>query len=285
MAIASGASSDAAPFSSTTPSSDDLSDGVEWAARLGYAAKGVIYAIIGGLAVQQAVGRGGDIAGSREALREIASQSFGTVLLTLVTAGLGAYVIWRLVQALLDPEASVSSDDDTRWGHRAFYFASAVIYGALTWVGISILTGNGGGGGGSSPSSDGAQSLLSTTWGTWLLGIIGVAVLVRGALQIRKAYTESFKEGIRSFDLGPAKGRWILRASRVGLTARGVVFGIIGVSVVTAALTRDASEAEGTSGALAGLVGHPWLLGSVGVGLICYAIYQWVKARYRIIGV
>ena len=258
-----------------------LSDGVELAARVGYAAKGVVYAVIGGLAVQQAVGSGGDVSGTREALREIASGPLGTVALTLVTVGLGAYVVWRLVQAVADPEGDERDSEGKRWARRVFYLLSAVLYGFLTWYGISILTGSGGGG---SSSNQQTQGLLAHGWGVWLVGAGGVAIIGRGLWQIWKAYTDRFRKGIRRFDLGPARGRWVLAVSRIGLTARGVVFGIVGGSMIHAALTRDASDAQGTGGALELLVGMPWLLGTVGVGLICYAVYQWAKARYRIIG-
>lgn len=286
MAVASHERLDQSQSTSSSDSvpTEQLSNGVEWAARLGYAAKGLVYAVVGGIAIQQALGQGGDVGGAREALEQIASGPFGTTLLALVTAGLVGYVIWRLVQAFLDPEAEVTDSDGSRWAVRAFYLVSAATYGLLAWFGFSILTGNGGGSG-SSSSSEQAQGLMSTTWGVWLLGIIGLAMLVRGGVQFWKAYTESFREKISRFDLGPARGRWVLTASRVGLTARGVVFAIIGVSVVHAAWTRDASSAQGTEGALESLVGSPWLLGAVGVGLVCYAVYQWVKARYRIVGV
>ncbi len=280
MELASGAMSSSSSPPSSVPS-QRVSDGVEMAARMGYAAKGVVYAVIGGLAVKQALGSGGDLTGSREALREIASGPLGTVLLGLVTAGLAAYVIWRLVQVLLDPDGSAGNSDGGRWAQRGFYLFSAVAYAFLTWYGVAILMGSGSG---SSSSGKRTQGLLSHGWGVWAVGIAGVAIIARGGWQLWKAYTERFRKKIRRFDLGPVRGRWVLRASRVGLTARGVVFGIIGVSLLHAALTRNASNAQGTEGALRLLVGTPWLLGAVGAGLVCYAVYQWVKARYRIIG-
>ena len=280
MELTSDALSSSNSSSSSVPSGK-VSDGVEMAARIGYAAKGVVYAVIGGLAVKEAFGSGGDVTGSREALQEIASGPFGTVLLGFVTAGLAAYAIWRLVQAAVDPDGGADDSDGKRWAQRLFYLFSAVVYGFLTWYGISILTGSGGG---SSSSGQQTQGLLAHTWGAWLVGIAGVAIIARGGWQLWKAYTDRFRKKIRRFDLGPVRGRWVLRASRIGLTARGVVFGIIGVSLVYAALTRDPSNAQGTEGALGLLVGTPWLLGAVGAGLCCYAVYQWVKARYRIIG-
>lgn len=269
-------------------SGDDVSDGVEWAARAGYAAKGLVYAVVGVLAVQQ-VFAGGDAEGTRGALDTMASGAFGHVLMWVMTIGLAGYVVWRLTQAILDPEADVVDDGDAkRWAKRAFYFGSAVIYALLAWYAAQLAMG-GGGGGGSGGSGGGSQGwvsqLMGMQWGVWLVGAVGVGIIGRGLLQFYKAYTDKFKEKISSFDLGPGRSRWVMRASRLGLTARGVIFALIGGSVIRAALSRNPEEAQGLEGSLEFLVTNPWLLGAVGVGLVGYAVYQWVKARYRLIGV
>lgn len=267
--------------SSSTP---DPSDGVVWAARAGYTAKGAVYGLVGVLALQQAIGRGGDISGTTEALDHIRSSPFGQVLLAAVAVGLAGYVVWRLVQAVADPEADDS--DDHRWATRLFYFGSAITYGLLAWTAVELLTGNGGASG---DSSGGSRSwtarLMSMQWGVWLVGAVGLGIIGRGLLQLWKAYTESFREKIHSFDLGPGREQWVVTASRLGLTARGVIFGIIGGSFLRAAATHDPSDARGLEGSLEFLTASPWLLGAVGVGLMGYAVYQWVKARYRLIGV
>jgi hypothetical protein len=265
--------------------SGDLPPGVEWAARAGYAAKGVVYAVIGGLAVQRALGTGGEISSTREALEELAAAPFGVLLLTVVTAGLAAYVLWRLVQAFLDPEGRMDDDTSTvrRWARRGFSLVSAGIYGLLAYYGVTILlAGRGGGGSSGGPL---LADLMSTSWGRWLVGLVGAGIVVRGGLQLVKAYTESFRKRIRSFQFGPGTHRWVLLASRLGISARGVVFALVGGMVVHAAATRDPDGARGTEDALQLLVGHPWLLGAAGAGLVFYGLYQWVKARYRILGV
>ena len=277
------------PGSRSNPSAQDgMGKGVEVAARVGYAAKGVVYAVIGGLAVQQAIGRGGEITSTREALEEIASAPFGTILLGLVTAGLVGYVVWRLVEAVVDPEGDDGDDDGKRWLRRGFAVISAVAYGFLAYYGVTILMGSGGGGGsggGSGGSGSMVGGLMTSTWGRWLVGAIGAGVVIRGGIQLVKAYTESFREKIRSFDFGPGTRTWVLRASRLGITARGIAFGLVGGSIINAAVTRNPNEAQGTEGVLQSLVGNPWLLGAMGLGLVFYGVYQWVKARYRIVGV
>lgn len=259
-------------------------DWVEPAARFGYAAKAVVYAVVGGLAIQQAM-RQGDVSGTSGALGEIASGPLGRIGLAVVTVGLAGYVVWRLVQAIFDPEGGDGDDSAAlRWAKRAFYLGSAATYGLLTYTGASIVLGSGGGSGG---GSDGAwaSDLMAMTWGTFLVAAVGAGIVVRGVVQFVKVYTGSFRKRIQSFDLGAGTERLVLAISRVGLTARGVIFGLIGGSVVHAAITRDPEEARGLEGALEGLVTRPWLLAAVGVGLVSYAVYQLVKARYRLIGV
>lgn len=284
-----------APGSSTgSGTSDELGDGIEVLARTGYAAKGVVYLVIGILAVQLALaGSGGETSSTRGALQRISEASFGQVALLIVTIGLAAHTLWRLFQAAMDPEAAQSSDGEKkRWLKRGFFLISAVAYGLLTYSGIEILTGLGGGGEGGGGGSGGGRSnaawtaeLMSMTFGVWLVGIVGAGVVIRGLMQFVKAYTQGFQDKMSSFDFGPKRRTWIIRVSRLGLTARGVVFGIIGGSIVYAAVTHDPEEARGLEGALDMLISRPWLLGGLGAGLACYAVYQWVKARYRIIGV
>lgn len=262
-------------------SASDVPDWIESVARTGYAGKGVIYAVIGGLAVQQAIGSGGGTSGSRGALREIASAPFGQIALGLVAVGLVAYVIWRFVQAIWDPEGKVSDDDKKRWGTRLFYLGSALIYGVLAYYAVSLLLGTDGGGSGAGWVAE----LMSLTWGAILVGAVGVGIVIRGIYQFVKAYTDTFTERISARELGHTTHKWVLRVSRLGLTARGIVFAIIGSSVLYAAVTRNPDQARDLEGALDFLTTSPWLQGALGVGLFAYAIYQWIKARYRLIGV
>lgn len=266
---------------------------VEAAARAGYTAKGLVYAFMGFLAVRAAAGLGGEAGGSREALQEIAGGPMGRVLVGLLAGGLVGYVIWRLVQAFADPEGSPDEEGFKRLAMRVFYVGSAAIYGLVAYTAVELvldasvgLGGSPGGPAAAAPTGrEEAAWLMSTAWGVWLLGAIGIGMVARGSYQFFKAYTASFADKIRSFELGPARSHWVLSVSRIGLTARGIIFWIIGGLLIHGSFTRDPSEAEGVKGALEFLQGEPWLLGAIGLGLMGYGIYQWVKARYRLIGV
>ena len=266
--------------------SQGASDGVELLARVGYTAKGVVYALIGVLAVQQALGNGGATSGTREALRRVADAPWGTALLALITVGLVGHVVWRWVQAFIDPEGRRSADGAKRWLTRAFHFASGVVYALLAYYGATLVLGSPGGG---SNGSDGdsptwVAQLMRMRWGVWLVGAAGAGIVIRGVVQLVKAYTRSFREKIHTHELG-SREKWATTAGRIGLSARGVVFGIVGASVIRAAVAHDPQEAQGLEGALEMLSASPWLLGGIGAGLVAYAVYQWVKARYRLIGV
>ena len=261
------------------------SDGVQLMARAGYTAKGIVYALIGALALQQALGNGGSTSGTREALRNVAGAPWGTALLAMVTLGLMGHVAWRWVQAFSDPEGRRSGDGDAkRWLLRAFHFMSGAMYGLLAYYGATLVLGAGAGGADDSSSSWVAQ-LLQMTWGVWLVAIVGAGIVARGLVQFVKAYTQSFRKKIVTRELDATREKWVITASRVGLTARGVVFWIIGASIIRAAMAHDPQRAQGLEGALDTLASRPWLLGSIGAGLVAYAVYQWVKARYRLIGV
>src|SRR5215203_193551 len=121
----------------------------EWLARAGLVSRGVIYAIIGVLAVKLALGDGGKTTNQKGALQTIVEQPFGKTLLILTAIGLAGYAIWRLVRAAIGhgPEAS----DDTK--ERVAGFASGIAYAALCVTAVSILVGSGGGGGGGSPDT------------------------------------------------------------------------------------------------------------------------------------
>lgn len=255
---------------------------IEPAARVGYAAKGLVYAIVGGLAIRQAFGSG-DVGGASEAFRQLAGSPVGKLLLAAIAAGLAGYVLWRLVQAILDPEADGSDDADVlRWGKRGFYLLSAGVYALLAYQAAMLVIGDGGGSGGSSQAW--TARLMSVRWGIWLVALVGVGIVGRALLQFAKAWTRSFTEKIQAFELSPTQRRWVIGASRLGLVARGVIFTLIGSSLVQAALSDDPDEARGTEGALQMLIASPWLIGGIGVGLLAYAVYQWVKSRYRLVG-
>jgi len=256
------------------------SDWVEILARLGYAAKGVVYMIVGVLAVQAAFGGGGQTTGGKGALRSLADEPFGQVLLWLLGIGLVGYAVWRFIQAGVDPEGK--GTDAKGMAARIGYAASGVIHSGLALYAFRLATGSGGGGGGGTQTV--TAKVLSNPFGAWVVGLAGVAVIVYGIKAAYRAYTRKYREKVAFGHLDRRARTLIDRAGRLGLSARAVVFGLIGIFLIKAAIQSDPSEARGLEGALDTLASQPygpWLLGLVAIGLVCYGFYSLVKARYR----
>ena len=259
-------------------------DKMEKLARAGYLTKGVVFAIIGVLAFQAAIGSGGQTSGSRGAIRQIAEQPFGQVLLILTAIGLLGYAVWRFIQAIKDPEGKGSDGEGI--AKRVGYGLSGAIYAFLSFYAASIAfgwsTGSSGGSGGGKTAW--TAQLLAQPFGQWLVGLVGVAVIGLGAYQIYKAVKEKFMDSLKTGEMSQTERTWAERAGKFGLSARGVIFGIIGGFLIVAAVQSDPSETRGLGGVLDTLARQPygpWLLGLVALGLIAYAVHCVVQSRYR----
>ena len=117
--------------------------------------------------------------------------------------------------------------------------------------------------------------------------IIGAGVVGAGLYQFYKAYSNKFEKRLRMAQVSADSRQWVRRVAKLGLTARGVTFVVIGWFLVRAGLTTDAGEARGLGGALRTLSQQdygPWLLGGVGIGLAAYGAFAIVTGRYRQIG-
>jgi hypothetical protein len=259
------------------------SHGIELLARVGFAAKGVVYLAIGVLTARAAASLGGGGAqGSREALTSLHAGPFGAALLTAVAIGLAGYVVWRLVEAFADPERRGTGLRGL--AIRGGMLVSAFLHAGLTiWIVRTLLGDGSAGSGGGEGARTWSARLLAQPFGAWLLGAVGVGIIAYGVAEWVRAYRTSFQKRMRS-EMDFRTRRWARRIARAGLISRGIVFWIIGGFVVHAALTADPSQARGLEGALTA-VGEqaygPWLMGLVALGLTAYGVFQWVKAWYR----
>jgi hypothetical protein len=250
-------------------------------ARCGLVAKGASYAIVGVLALKLAVGDGGKATSRQGALQAIAHHSYGKVLLVVLAAGLAAYALWRFVQAFA--ERGEDSAAKT-WAKRAGYVGRGLIYAGLTYSAVKILVDAGGNQSQNTKAHKTAAAILSWPGGTWIVGVVGSAIVVAGLVNVYRAVSTSFEDRWRTGEMGATARKWGKRVGVAGHLARGVVFGLIGVFVVKAAVDYNPKDAIGFDGALQKLAhsSHgPYLLGVTAVGLVCYALYCLVDARYR----
>lgn len=254
---------------------------VERLARLGFAAKGIVYITIGALATRAALGSGGATTDTRGAIETIGQQPFGRVLLGVLSIGLLGHALWRFVEAAVDPERR--GTDAKGLAKRLGYAGIGVLYVGLALTAVQLMRGSGGADG--NATADWTARLMGQPFGRWLVALIGLGVIGIGLYQFYQSYTAKFKEKLKLGEMSSTEQEWTIRSGRFGLAARGVVFGIIGGFLVQAALQSSAENVQGLGGALQALAAQrplgPWLLGIVAVGLIAYGIYTLISARYR----
>jgi hypothetical protein len=254
---------------------------IERLARFGYTTKGIVYVIIGILAVMAAFGTGGKTTGSKGAIRTIAAQPFGQFLLILAALGLLGYVIWRFVEAIKDPDNK--GTDAKGIVTRIGYAISGSIYATLAFYAANMALGSGGASGGNS-KQDWTARLLAQPFGRWLVGIIGIVIIGVGFYRLYKAYKTKFRRKLNLRELSLSQERAVVNTCRFGIAARGVVFVLIGIFLTRAARQYDASEVKGLDGILLTVAQQPFgkfLLTLVALGLVAYGIYMLVQARYR----
>ncbi len=252
-------------------------------ARFGYAAKGVVYVIVGALAALAAFDEGGRTTNSRGALEEILYRPYGRFLLGVVAIGLAGYAVWRWVQSATDTENKGSGAKGL--AVRIGYAVVGLIYASLAYSAVRMILGlKAGGGGNREASQEWTAQLLAQPFGRWLVGAAGLGVIAFAVYQLYKAYAAKFREKLKLDEMNEQTETLATRVGQIGLAARGVVFGIIGVFLLQAALHFNANEARGLSGALRALEQQPfgaWVLGAVALGLVAYGIFMFILARYR----
>jgi hypothetical protein len=252
---------------------------VDHAARIGFAAKGVVNAIIGVFALKLALGHGGAFLDSEQATRVVAIQPFGTALLVALGAGLACHSLWLFLQASLDLEGKRGDGEATHAIKRVGWATSGIIHGVLAATAIQAAIGGSQRGG-----NTWVQALLNWDGGRWVMMIIGAIIVGVGVQQLVQAYTAGFQKDLDTARMSGTERRWAIRAGRFGLAARGVVLPIVGWFFVPAGLRARASEVRGTGAALREIASQSWgtaLVAIVAAGFVAYAVHMMVNARYR----
>jgi hypothetical protein len=250
---------------------------IEPVARAGYITHGIVYVLVGALAVMFALGRGGAL-GEEEAAEHVGRAPFGEVLLLLAGVGLFAFAAWRLIQALFDPDHEGTGGKAL--AKRLGYGVSCVLH---VFAGITALQlAMGERRGGSHASYLGR--VLASDVGPIIVAAAGVAILLYAAYELHRAWTAKLMENLRTAQMSPTERTWAVRIGRAGLAARAVVLILIGVGLVRAAVLFDPSRAETMGSALREIASKPFgtvLLVVIALGLGAYGIASFVEARYR----
>jgi hypothetical protein len=246
---------------------------IERLARVGYAAHGTVYALVGVLALRAAVGAG-KTANQEGALRWVLLAPAGKLLLSVIVLGLLAYALWRHFQGLLDPEKE--GTDLKGITKRLDHVLNGLFHAALAFSAALLTLGTSRGGGGGSPD-DWTARLMAQPFGRWLAVIVGLIIVGIGLFQFYKA---DFRNELKLGEMSTREDTWATRAGRLGYAARGV----IGAFLMQAALQTEPDKARGLGGALQTLARQPfgpYVLGGVAVGLVAYGAFMFVMARYR----
>lgn len=254
-------------------------DRLEALARLGFAARGLVYLLVGWFALQAAM-HGGRPADSRNALSSLADGGAGRFLLVLVALGLVAYGVWRLLDAVAGRHGHDGKETAVRAGHAVSGVAHLLLG---LFAGSLALRGRAGAASGSQDESarDWTGWLLAQPFGEALVMLVGAVLIGVGIYQWVKVYRGDFMRHLGG-DAPPAA--WIRPAGRLGFAARGLVFALLGLFLLDAARQHDPSEAGGMGQALATLQAQPngpLLLGITALGLLLFGLFSLVEARYR----
>jgi hypothetical protein len=255
------------------------SDTFEWLARAGLAARGVVYGIIAVLAIKLALGDGGKTTDQQGALKTIAQQSFGELLLIVMAVGLFGYALWRLVRAAIGHGAEGDRDDTKE---RVAGVASGIAYGLLCVTAVQILLGSGGGGGQGQDKATGG--VLDWPGGQVLVIIAGLILIGVAADQGIKGIKKKFLEKSHTERMSEKTEKVFTAMGVFGHLARMVIFALMGYFLIKAALDYNPDAAVGVDGALAKLADSafgPVVLGLVAVGLLGFGLYSFMDARYR----
>lgn len=268
------------PTSSQAGAQVKHSPAVEAAGRAGLLAKGALYAVVGLLAIQIPLGLGGKTTDRQGALRSVAQEPLGEAMLLAIAVGLTGYAVWRFVQAFLD-----RGDEGTgakALAKRAGYLGRGVLYLGTAAIAFSLVAGWGAGGGGSEKQE--TAKVLDWPGGRYLVGAVGLAFVAAGIFNGYRALSAKFRKDLREHQMSSDARPWAIAVGVVGHAARGVVFGLIGIFLLRAAWQFDPKEAIGIDGALRKVAQAPYgpvLLGLVAAGLLAYALFCVVQARYR----
>ncbi len=271
-------------MTTTTLSTPSKENWIEGAARVGLTAKGIVYSLVGILTFAAAFELGGssEQGGKTQVLEWIQEQPFGQVILGLTAIGLLCYTVWRFIEAFLDTEDK--GTDLKGLGRRGAYLFSGLVYGTSTFYAAKLIFGNGGdSSGGGDTRQTVVQKLLEQPFGQWLVGALAVGTAAVGAYQIYYSISDKYRKKIQASKLDKKVKETILKTGKIGYIARGVVWLIIGYLFLQAAIQSDSSQAGGSDSAFSFLENQygSWILGAIALGLLCYGLFMFVRARYQ----
>ncbi|MFB6553011.1 MULTISPECIES: DUF1206 domain-containing protein [unclassified Streptomyces] len=252
----------------------------EGAARAGLTARGVIYLLVGILALQIGFGTGNRQADRGGALAELSDKPFGAVLLWALGIGLVGMALWRLSEAVF----GATGKDGHTAKKRLPAAARCVFYAFVAYSVLAFAAGTGGSGSSDQQSRDVTAKVMEMPAGRWLVGVAGVAIVVAGVVIGVQALRRSYHKKLKLGALSPRARRLVDVTGVGGGTARGLVFAAAGAFAVRAAVDYEADKAKGLDDTLRSFAETPlgpWLLICVAAGLMLFGVFSFALARWR----
>ena len=247
-------------------------------AQAGYISKGIVYVLLGLLGFMAAFELTKDNdANQSGALRFVKELPAGTILLLLLTLGLVCYSTWRGIQAFYNPK-----QEETKWTKRLRYAFSALAYMAFAYTALKAAL--------EDSSSKGDQNqklageLMNQPLGQVLVGIAALIFAAVGIYQIHYGFSEKYRKHVQDLSLHSQQASLLLKSGKVGYISRGIVWLVIGFLFFRAAIHSAANEAGSTAKAFHFIEGTPYgsyLLGALGLGLVAYGVFNFIRARYE----
>ena len=252
---------------------------MEKLARIGLVAQGISFGLVALLAIQLAVGEGGKATDRQGALRTLARDGGGRLIVIALALGFGCYAIWRLFEVVFGHKLE-SHKDESLW-KRGSALGKAAIYGSLCAAAVSVLAGEGGSG---NEEKEATAGILGWPGGKWI--VYGIAACFAGAAvwNFYRGVSGRFEKQLKTGEMSERARRWTATVAVLGLVARAVVFALIAWFFYDAAADYNANKARGLDGALGKVAAQPygpWLLGLVAAGLFLYGVFCVIQARYR----
>jgi hypothetical protein len=252
----------------------DKSEKYRWLVRLGFAARGVVYLLLGYLFLA-ATGHSRASRGASGVFDFLQEVPGGTPILYLCALGLVGYALYRLSSLLFDAENY--GKDKKGIAQRVGHGASGLAHLVLAYTAFQFARGNQQSSGGSGGDAQQVtSSFLSMEFGSIVIGILGLCFLAAAVAQAKKAFTGEFMQ--RVSPRAPDFTRYIGHA---GFAARTVVFAVISWSLIESAWLSSSSQVKTLGEAVSSLRDDGVLFTLVAIGLLLFGVFSLVMARYR----
>jgi hypothetical protein len=252
-------------------------------ARAGLISKGVVYCLLGLLAFMSAFEIGGQSGegATKKGVFNLVEGVGGKWLLGVLAVGLFCYAAWRFIQAFRE---SRENEKATKKGGKVIrYVFSGLVYSLLAFYAARRFFGNGDKGGGDNTQQT-VSELMSKPFGVWLVGLLGLAFVITGIYQVYYGLSEKYRKHVEDRGIHSGASHSLVRAGKIGYVARGIVWLLLAWMAFRAAFHANSSEAGNTGKAFHFLESASfgsYLLGALGIGLICYGVFNFIRARFE----